>query len=32
MKVDLPQPDGPTMAMNSPALSDSEMSSTAKWP
>ncbi len=32
MKVDLPQPDGPTMAMNSPSPSLSEMSSTAKVP
>jgi hypothetical protein len=32
MKVDLPQPDGPTMAMNSPWSTCSEMSSTAKWP
>jgi hypothetical protein len=31
MKVDLPQPEGPTMAMNSPSLTCSEMSSTAKW-
>jgi hypothetical protein len=29
MKVDLPQPEGPTMAMNSPAPTCSEMSSTA---
>ncbi len=32
MKVDLPQPEGPTMAMNSPSPTCSEMSSTAKWP
>ena len=32
MKVDLPQPDGPTMAMNSPCRVVSEMSSTAKSP
>lgn len=32
MKVDLPQPDGPTMAMNSPSSTCSEMSSTAKCP
>ncbi len=30
MKVDLPQPDGPTMAMNSPRLTLRLMSSTAK--
>ena len=29
MNVDLPQPDGPTMAMNSPSPTASEMSSTA---
>ena len=29
MKVDLPQPDGPTMAMNAPCAACSEMSSTA---
>ena len=29
MKVDLPQPDGPTMAMNSPSRIESVMSSTA---
>jgi len=29
MKVDLPQPDGPTMAMNSPGRMESVMSSTA---
>ena len=29
MKVDLPQPEGPTMAMNSPRSTCSEMSSTA---
>jgi len=29
MNVDLPQPDGPTMAMNSPSSTCSEMSSTA---
>jgi len=32
MKVDLPQPEGPTMAMNSPSSTFSVMSSTAKWP
>ena len=32
MKVDLPQPDGPTMAMNSPSFTCSEMSSTANCP
>src|SRR5574337_2214613 len=32
MKVLLPQPEGPTMAMNSPAPSCSVMSSTANWP
>ncbi len=32
MKVDLPQPDGPTMAMNSPGATCSEMSSTANSP
>ena len=32
MKVDLPQPDGPTMAMNSPSPTCSEMSSTANCP
>ena len=32
MKVDLPQPEGPTMAMNSPSPTCSEMSSTAYWP
>ncbi|MNY56317.1 hypothetical protein D3C86_1923850 [compost metagenome] len=32
MKVDLPQPDGPTMAMNSPGAACSEMSSTANSP
>jgi hypothetical protein len=31
MNVDLPQPDGPTMAMNSPSFNCSEMSSTANW-
>ena len=31
MKVDLPQPDGPTMAMNSPSPTCSVMSSTANW-
>lgn len=31
MKVDLPQPDGPTMAMNSPRLTCRSMASTAKW-
>jgi hypothetical protein len=31
MKVDLPQPEGPTMAMNSPCLTCKLMSSTAKW-
>ena len=31
MKVDLPQPDGPTMAMNSPRLTFRSMASTAKW-
>jgi len=31
MKVDLPQPDGPTMAMNSPCWTCREMSSTANW-
>jgi len=30
MKVDLPQPDGPTMAMNSPCRTLRLMSSTAK--
>jgi hypothetical protein len=30
MKVLLPQPLGPTMAMNSPSVTCSEMSSTAK--
>ena len=29
MKVDLSQPDGPTMAMNSPSSTRNEMSSTA---
>ena len=32
MNVDLPQPLGPTMAMNSPWFTCSEMSSTAKCP
>ena len=32
MKVDLPQPDGPTMAMNSPAPTCIVMSSTANLP
>ena len=32
MKVDLPQPEGPTMAMNSPAPTFRSMSSTAYWP
>ena len=32
MKVDLPQPDGPTMAMNSPSPTLSVMSSTANCP
>ncbi len=32
MKVLLPQPDGPTMAMNSPESICSVMSSTANWP
>ena len=32
MKVDLPQPDGPTMAMNAPSATCSEMSSTANCP
>jgi hypothetical protein len=31
MKVDLPQPDGPTMAMNSPWRTFRSMASTAKW-
>src|SRR5688572_23657615 len=31
MKVDLPQPEGPTMAMNSPSSTFIEMSSTANW-
>ena len=31
MKVDLPQPDGPTMAMNSPLRTCRSMASTAKW-
>ena len=30
MKVDLPQPEGPTMAMNSPCLTCRLMPSTAK--
>ena len=30
MKVDLPQPEGPTMAMNSPRLTFRSMASTAK--
>ena len=30
MKVDLPQPEGPTIAMNSPSRVDSVMSSIAK--
>jgi hypothetical protein len=29
MNVDLPQPDGPTIAMNSPSRIESVMSSTA---
>ena len=34
MSVDLPQPEGPTIEMNSPVRTDSVMSSTAKsvWP
>ena len=34
MNVDLPQPEGPTIATNSPGWIDSEMFSTAKsvWP
>ena len=32
MKVDLPQPEGPTMAMNSPNPTCKEMSSTANCP
>jgi hypothetical protein len=32
MKVLLPQPDGPTMAMNSPSFTFRLMSSTANWP
>jgi hypothetical protein len=32
MKVDLPQPEGPTIATNSPRSAVSEMSSTAKLP
>lgn len=31
MKVDLPQPEGPTMAMNSPRFTFRSMASTAKW-
>jgi len=31
MKVDLPQPDGPTMAMNSPLRTCRSIASTAKW-
>jgi hypothetical protein len=31
MNVDLPQPDGPTMAMNSPSLTLRSIASTAKW-
>ncbi|MNS72148.1 hypothetical protein D3C72_1055490 [compost metagenome] len=31
MKVDLPQPEGPTMAMNSPRVTFRSMASTAKW-
>ncbi len=30
MKVDLPQPEGPTMAMNSPLLTRRSIASTAK--
>ena len=32
MKVDLPQPEGPTMAMNSPCVTFRSMASTAYWP
>ena len=32
MKVDLPHPDGPTIATNSPSFTLREMSSTANWP
>jgi hypothetical protein len=31
MKVDLPHPDGPTMAMNSPFRTFRSMASTANW-
>ena len=31
MKVDLPQPEGPTMAMNSPRRIFRSIASTAKW-
>ena len=31
MKVDLPQPEGPTMAMNSPRRTCRSMASTANW-
>jgi hypothetical protein len=31
MKVDLPQPEGPTMAMKAPRGTCSSMASTAKW-